>query len=127
VSTRSEAVLSALADGATTRAEIAEATGLELQAVSQELSILRSKGLANRTPEGWVVTGTAGATEAVAESAPQKARRRKARKAKPAAQPARDTATPQVAVFGEFVVMRRADAERLLELHQALQRAGYGG
>lgn len=133
MSTRSETVLAALADGATNRAEIAEATGLELQAVSQELSILRSKGLADKTPDGWVVTGgTPGRKEPlqVAPEEPQKARRKAAKKVngggKPAAAAKASPGSPEVAVFGEYVVMRRADAERLLELHQALQRAGYG-
>jgi DNA-binding transcriptional ArsR family regulator len=135
MSTRSEAVLSALADGATTRAEIAEATGLELQAVSQELSILRGKGLADRTPEGWVVTdGTSGRKEHLQAppEEPQKTRRKATKKTNGAgrqstAEAKASPGSPEVAVFGEFVVMRRADAERLLELHQALQRAGYGG
>lgn len=133
MSTRSETVLSALADGATSRAEIAEATGLEVQAVSQELSILRSKGPADKTPDGWVVTsGTPGRKEHLqaAPEEPQKTRRKAAKRAngghKPTTAAKASPGTPEVAVFGEFVVMRRADAERLLELHQALQRAGYG-
>lgn len=128
MSTRSETVLAALADGATNLAEIAEATGLEVQAVSQELSILRSKGLADKTPDGWVVTGgTSGRKEHLqaALEEPQKTRRKAAKKVNKSALPAAAKSTPEVAVFGEFVVMRRADAERLLELHQALQRAGY--
>ncbi len=132
MSTRSEIVLSALADGATNRAEIAEATGLEVRAVSQELSILRSKGLADKTPDGWAVTGgTPGRKEHLQATpeAPQKVPRKVAKKAngggRPAAAAKALQGSPEVAVFGEFVVMRRADAERLLELHQALQRAGY--
>ena len=134
MSTRSDAVLSALSDGATNRTEIAEATGLELQAVSQELSILRSKGLADKTPDGWVVTGgTPGRKEhlQVAPEEPQKTRRKAAKGAngghKPTTAAKALPGSPEVAVFGEFVVMRRADAERLLELHQVLQRYWYGG
>lgn len=134
MSTRSDAVLSALADGATNQTEIAEATGIELQAVSQELSILRSKGLADKTPDGWVVTGGTPERKEHLQAAPeepQKTRRKTAKKAnggdRPAAAAKASPGTPEVAVFGEFLVMRRADAERLLELHQALQRAGYGG
>ena len=55
--TRSDAVLAALADGATNRNEIAEATGLEVEAVSQDLSILRGKGLVDKNADGWHVTG----------------------------------------------------------------------
>ena len=83
MSTRSETVLAALADGITNRAELAEATGLEVQAVSQELSILRSKGLADKTPDGWAVTGgTPGRKEHLQATPkePQKTQRKAAKK-----------------------------------------------
>jgi hypothetical protein len=131
--TRSDAVLAALADGATNRNEIAEATGLEVEAVSQDLSILRGKGLVDKNADGWYVTGgTPGRKEHLQvepTEAPKPARKapRKSNGGGSAAAPKASPGTPQVAVFGNYVVMHRADAERLLDLQRLLQQAGFGG
>jgi hypothetical protein len=53
MSTRGDLVLSHLTDEPQGRAALAEATGLEAQAVSIELNALQGKGLAERRDGGW--------------------------------------------------------------------------
>lgn len=133
MSTRSETILAALADGATNRVEIAEATGIEVQAVSQELSILRSKGLADKTPDGWIACdpGAQVRVQAIPQAGTREQQTPSAKQVKkahahgkPAAAP-RSVSAFEVAAFGDFVVIRRADADRLIALHAALKEAGY--
>ena len=129
MSTRNEAVLAALNNLAQTRNEIAENTGLEVAAVSQELSILRGKGLAERTAEGWTATGAAPGVRthvAMPAEAPPPARRRKnGAKGKGVWPPPPRKAEARIpyARFGEYVVLSISSltAITVQQLHELIE------
>jgi hypothetical protein len=83
MTTITETILSAMDDTPRGRAEIAEATGLEPQAVSVELSNMKHRGLVERADGGWIVASgdtpkraTHAAREAAGGDEPEPPKRR---------------------------------------------------